>query len=270
VIVVAWLESHDDIWEHHKLDHLQSLLAEELSPAMDADEQRVLLVGHLHALWHFTLRNAWRDADLEPWAEAGIERAIKWRRKPGALVAALRGAGFLDGFTPHGWMERAGDLVKKRLDREASRRVKSGLPPSKVKKRAGAVRPPNGETSGSQRGATVQDKTGQDPTDKTDQAAWFCEFWNEYPKKTSKKEALAAWLKAKPDPTLVAKIISAVKAQVAQKAMLKATGKFAPEWKDPPAWINGERWNDESTPISEALPPGYELAEEHIARREAE
>lgn len=150
---MPWIESHDDIWEHHKLDRLQAQLADALPSELDQDEQRVLLVGHIHALWHFTLRNAWRDADLRPWGDAGIERAARWRRKPGALVAALRSAGLLEEFTPHGWMERAGDLVKKRLDREKVRRERLGFPAP------GAVRPPNGATTGSQRCATVTDQT---------------------------------------------------------------------------------------------------------------
>lgn len=166
---MAWLESHDDIWEHFKMERLQTLIASELPPGLDPDEQRVLLVGHLHALWHFTLRSAWsKSADLTPWGEAGIERAMKWRRKPGALVAALRESGFLDGFTPHGWMERAGSLVKKRLGREDERR-------KEVAGGAGPEREPDGTRTGAAQSPTGQDiqdnQDNQDRTNTTSEAA---------------------------------------------------------------------------------------------------
>ncbi len=162
---MAWLESHDDIWEHFKMERLHALIASELPQGLDPEEQRTLLVGHLHALWHFTLRSAWsKNADLAPWGDAGIERAAKWRRKPGALVAALRDAGFLDGSTPHGWMERAGSLVKKRLGREDERR--RGLE---------AEREPNGshaEAAQAPTGQDIQDNQDkQDRTNKTSDAA---------------------------------------------------------------------------------------------------
>lgn len=159
---MAWLESHDDIWEHFKMERLQALIAPDLPPGLDPDEQRVLLVGHLHALWHFTLRSAWsKNADLTPWGDAGIERAVKWRRKPGALVAALRESGFLDGYTPHGWMDRAGSLVKKRLGREDERR-----------KEVGTEREPNGPRTEAERSPTGQDiQDKQDNQDRTDTAS---------------------------------------------------------------------------------------------------
>jgi len=109
---MAWIESHDDIWEHHKLDKFCELLG--------VDD--VSAVGHLHSLWHFVLRNAWRDADLEQWGDRGIEKAARWRGEPGKMVSALRDSEFLDGFVVHDWMDRAGRLVADRLRKEGARR----------------------------------------------------------------------------------------------------------------------------------------------------
>lgn len=134
---MAWIESHDDIWEHHKTLKLISLLG----------LPDVQVVGHLMSLWHFVLRNAWRDANLAPWGDEGIERAARWRGKAGVFVKALRAAGYMDGTEVHGWSERAGRLVYDRFRKEDERL-------SAVKRR----------TIGGQSKATVPNRTQPYPT----------------------------------------------------------------------------------------------------------
>ena len=122
---MAWLELDDGIWEHHK--------TAKLCAALKISE--VQCVGHLISLWHFVLRNAWRDANLEAWGEDGIEKAARWYGKKGEFIKETRNCGIIDGFFSHGWMERAGRLVYDRLRKEAERagtvhklsRTKSGL-----------------------------------------------------------------------------------------------------------------------------------------------
>lgn len=162
---MAWCESHSDIWNHWKLDRLQSLIAADLPLGLDSEEQRVYLVGSLHALFHFALDNSWRAGDLSKWGDAGIERAAKWRRKPGAMVSALRESTFLEGSTIKGWSERAGLLIKKRVERENVNRERAGLPPASIN--AGAERVPNGTRAEPERGPTVKDTT--DNTHSTEQ-----------------------------------------------------------------------------------------------------
>jgi hypothetical protein len=108
----AWIESHDDIWEHHKTVKLCALL----------NITDVQAVGHLMSLWHFVLRNAWHDADLEPWGELGAERAAKWTGEQGLFIKSIRSAGYIDGFVVHGWIERAGKLVTDRIYNEERRK----------------------------------------------------------------------------------------------------------------------------------------------------
>jgi hypothetical protein len=108
---MAWVESHDDIWEHHKTIKLCAML----------NRPDYSVVGHLHSLWHFVLRNAWKDANLEAWGDLGIERAARWDGERGCFVKALRECGFLDQYVVHGWMKRAGKLVLDRLYNEARR-----------------------------------------------------------------------------------------------------------------------------------------------------
>lgn len=158
---MAWCESHSDIWTHWKLDRLQALIAADLPEGLDADEQRVYLVGSIHALFHFALDNSWRAGDLSKWGDAGIERAAKWRRKPGALVSALRESTFLEGSTIKGWSERAGLLIKKRVDRENVNRVRAGLPPVSERVTGGARAEP-------ERGPTVKNQNEQTETERKD------------------------------------------------------------------------------------------------------
>ena len=74
------------------------------------------------SLWHFVLKNAWKDANLEPWGDDGIEEAARWDGKSGAFVAAIREAKFIDGFIVHDWLERAGKLVLDRMYNEERRK----------------------------------------------------------------------------------------------------------------------------------------------------
>lgn len=109
---MAWIEFHDDIWDHYKILRLCKMTNLEDTNA----------VGKLASLWHFTLRNAWRDANLEQWGDDAIEAACRWRGEPGLFVKALRECGFMDGFTVHGWLERAGRLVNDRIYNEKRRK----------------------------------------------------------------------------------------------------------------------------------------------------
>jgi len=108
---MAWIESHDDVWEHYKTLKLTRLLG----------IRRAEAVGCLHSLWHFVLRNAWRDANLEAWGDEGIEFAARWEGNAGEMVAALREVGYLDGSVVHGWSERAGRLVEDRKRKESGK-----------------------------------------------------------------------------------------------------------------------------------------------------
>lgn len=75
-------------------------------------------------------------------------------------------------------------------------------------------------------------------------AFWFNEFWDFYPKKTGKKAALKAWHKIKLSEELIDKISEALKTQKKSADWIKEKGKYIPY---PATWLNGERWNDETT-----------------------
>jgi uncharacterized protein YdaU (DUF1376 family) len=69
----------------------------------------------------------------------------------------------------------------------------------------------------------------------------FLAFWNAYPKKAGKGNALKEWKRAKPE---LSTVLSAIAAQVAWRASA-TRGEFRPPWKDPERWIKAGCWNDE-------------------------
>lgn len=134
---MAWIEAHEDIWEHHKTVKFCRMLGISKPQA----------VGHLLALWHFTLRNAWKDSDLAPWGPEEIERAVYWEGEKNVMLKALQECGFLEEFIVHGWQERAGRLVYDRKRKLSERRA--------AEKR---------RTSGGKSKATVPNRTVPYPT----------------------------------------------------------------------------------------------------------
>jgi len=85
----------------------------------------------------------------------------------------------------------------------------------------------------------------------------FKQFWDAYPRRVAKADALKAWSKLKPDPELLAKILEAVRQQAQQPDWLKADGAYVPY---PASWLNGRRWEDEPKPA--ASPNGNRPADE--------
>lgn len=67
-------------------------------------------------------------------------------------------------------------------------------------------------------------------------------FWEEYPKKKSKGEALKSFKKIKPNEELFQIIISQLKLFKKTKEWKKDKGQFIPH---PATWLNQKRWEDE-------------------------
>lgn len=139
------------------------------------------MVGHLHSLWHFTLRNAWRDANLEPWGDDGIAHAARWTGDHAVFCSALREVKFLDQYVVHSFIERAGKLINDRRYNEQRRvdAVKRRKPASVRRKAEATVH-----------NLTVPDLTVPDPTiTPAPKKLGFEEIWNRYPKRLGRKEA---------------------------------------------------------------------------------
>lgn len=72
--------------------------------------------------------------------------------------------------------------------------------------------------------------------------ASFEVFWNAYPKKKAKKEALTAWKKISPDETLLKNMLDSIEIFKKSEDWIKQDGTFIPY---PATWLNGARWKDE-------------------------
>lgn len=99
------------------------------------------------------------------------------------------------------------------------------------------------------------------PANKTE--ADFAVFWEIYPRKEKKKDALAAWMKLKPAPELQRKMILAVQARRASPEWQRENGRYIPH---PAAWINGRRWEDQPTEIKSG--PGKRVGAQMYAQRD--
>lgn len=71
----------------------------------------------------------------------------------------------------------------------------------------------------------------------------FAEFWNQYPKKVAKTQALKAWKKIKPTGQMLADLMAGLERQKAGEQWQKDGGQFIPY---PASWLTGRRWEDET------------------------
>lgn len=98
-----------------------SRLADELGLTSSQCSPDAVAVGILVSLWTWAVQNAY-DGDISRCSVRGIADACTWKKKPEALVKALRAAGWLDDdMRLHDWEEYAVLL----MDAEDEKRVKT-------------------------------------------------------------------------------------------------------------------------------------------------
>ena len=104
--------------------------------------------------------------------------------------------------------------------------------------------PPSIKNGHRMRTVTKPLSNGYAPSDSlnTDSLYSFEEFWKCYPKKKGKGYAKKAWLKIKPDDTLIQRMIYKVGLLKGTDQWQKDGGKYIPH---PSTWLNGEEWDDE-------------------------
>lgn len=81
----------------------------------------------------------------------------------------------------------------------------------------------------------------------------FDQFWKLYPKKKSRKDALKAWSRLKPNADLQATLLTALAKHCVSSDWTKANGQYIPMAS---TWLNGERWLDVLQPTAGAARPG--------------
>lgn len=76
-----------------------------------------------------------------------------------------------------------------------------------------------------------------------DEVGGFETFWEAYPKKNGKKDALKAFGKINPDGKLLQTMLEAIERQKQSDQWQIHSGQFIPL---PATWLNGARWEDET------------------------
>ena len=69
----------------------------------------------------------------------------------------------------------------------------------------------------------------------------FDRFWESYPRKTAKQEAIKAFEKLKPDAMLIETMVKAIERQKQSAQWQEDGGRYIPH---PATWINQRRWED--------------------------
>lgn len=164
-VLMAWIESHQDIGQHPKTYALSTALNVDLPTA----------VGLLHLLWHFTLKFAWRDGDLSKFHPNAISQSIGWQRDPKALIDGLQSTGWLDGMIVHDWLDYAGKIVHDRVYNEQRRNT------------------PLNAANPRKTSATVPDLTVPNQPNQqicADAQFDFEQIWVKYPKRLGRKAAM--------------------------------------------------------------------------------
>lgn len=79
----------------------------------------------------------------------------------------------------------------------------------------------------------------------------FNTFWQAFPRRVAKADALKAWGQINPTPELVDTMLDALQWQTRQPGWVKDGGAYVPY---PASWLRGRRWEDE--PFSTISPVG--------------
>lgn len=95
-------------------------------------------------------------------------------------------------------------------------------------------------------GTPMGEPPTEPPKTPTIQQQRFNTFWELYPNKKSKQDAIKAWAKIKPDEALFTRMMNAIRAQLNSVEWHKENGQYIPY---PASWLNGGCWDDVVKPM---------------------
>jgi hypothetical protein len=253
------------------------------------------VVGYLEVMWHV----GYESGNALLGDEVDVELAAQYPGEPGKLFKALLQCGFIDAveegqYAIHDLYDHAPDYVQRRLKREIERRergqerrlafaprnrprtadwrAKAGLaglsadlagqqtPNSGLTRRTSELAPPPAPAPAPAPNTPLTPQGGEEDG--------FAAFWAAYPRKEKKQAALKAWRKLNPDAALVQTLLRALERHKQTDDWQKDGGRFIPQ---PPAWLNGKRWEDElpaGRPAAAGAPEDYAASAQ--ARRQEE
>lgn len=95
-------------------------------------------------------------------------------------------------------------------------------------------------------------------TDNVQVADLFVRFWDAYPRKVAKPEAMKAFRRTKPTELVLADMLAAIDRQGLPAKVAKGEARYVPH---PATWLNQERWKDQDQAAKAAvawwLPAGF-------------
>ncbi len=97
---MAWIESHTVLLRHRKV----------IEAAKELDIKPVMMLGHIHALWHAVLEQQ-EDGDLSNWSDETIAEMAAFAGSPTGFVKALQQQNFLENKIVHDWLDYAGKYL---------------------------------------------------------------------------------------------------------------------------------------------------------------
>lgn len=176
-----------------------------------------------------------------------------------ALINRVAGvSGFAEAIVSTGWMiAEANGLTISNFDAHNGETAKKrGLTAKRV---ANHTNNTNGKTNApSVSDALAREEKRREERTTLSSDSWFIQFWETYPKKVSKSDALKAWNKIKPDDQLATLIVTAVNRVKVLPSWTKDNGQFIP---NAATWLNGKRWEDEEAAKPSTTPAPFNLLE---------
>lgn len=91
----------------------------------------------------------------------------------------------------------------------------------------------------------------------------FDRFWAAYPNKKAKQDAFRAFQKLKPDDDLLNRMLAALEREKESAQWQESGGRFIPH---PATWLNGRRWEDETTSPTPAQAAKHVVAQDYPQR----
>ena len=211
--------------------------------------------GYLELLWESThFRD---DPCFESFDE--IEAICEWQGEDGILAQTLLDRQWIDQendcYVIHGYEEHLPYYVKERR-RQAVYRAnqnKSSQDNTDLS-RDSHVTIPDKKHQEKRR----EEKRREEKCNKEEYSAAFKTFWEEYPVKKSKSEALRIWVRDNLDENIDI-IIEALKAQKKNRNDIIQAKQWVAEWKHPSTWLNQKCWEDEIETPSKFIDDEEEL-----------
>lgn len=254
---MAWIESHQRLRSDPKLRRFCRALG----------VARPHGIGLLHLLWWFALDHA-ESGNLASLDRRDLALELDWPEdKADTLWEALTEAstdgepGFLDANGAiHAWRDYAGRLLgdrdRKRLERaEKAAAAKDALGVhGQSQDRPGK----NALDTTQPTNTTNLDKSG------TDVDFGFSDFWDYYPRKDKKPDALKAWRQLSPSGAVRSLIAVDVKRRSNSTDWRKEEGKWIPL---PGAYIRNRRWGDEGVVLPKPSLVADQATVAHLAAR---